>query len=104
MNFDFGENGQAGGMARTIVVRHPQFFCGKVVQSVHTLYYVYILLLTVLGKLTPPHSLPPTWQIIKHPQGGGRMGSIICLVYGTKDTGGGLIFSMYGKWGEVYFF
>ena len=27
------------------------------------------------------------------------MGSIICLVYGTKDTGGGLIFSMYGKWG-----
>ena len=35
------------------------------------LYYGYILLLTVLGKLTPPtHTLPPTWQIIKHPQGG----------------------------------
>ena len=80
----------------TIVVRHPQFFCGKVVQSVHTLYYVYILLLTVLGKLTP-HTLPPHGKKLNTTKGGG-MGSIICLVHGTKDTGGGLIFSMYGKW------
>ena len=54
----------------TIVVRHPQFFCGKVVQSVHTLYYVYILLLTVLGKLTP-HTLPPHSKKLNTTKGGG---------------------------------
>ena len=59
------------------------------------------MLLTVLGKLTPPHSLPPTWQIIKHPQGGGENGEY--NLFGVQDQRhwGRFNFLMYGKWGWV---
>ena len=65
------------------------------------LYYGFILLLTVLGKLTPPHTLPPTWQIIKHPQGG-ENGEY--NLFGVRDQRHWERFNLFDVWemgGEV---
>ena len=64
------------------------------IEILGALYFIQLLILVSGGG-------PPTWEKNYTPPRGGGNGKYIFFVYGTKDTGGGLIFSIYGKWGEV---